>query len=54
MPRLFTRANGNWMEPDWLSDHFDRLLRRSGLPQIRLYYLRYGAATIALAAGVEM
>jgi len=52
--RVFTREDGRWVEPDWLSDHFDRLVRRSGLPPIRLHDLRHGAATIALAAGVEM
>jgi integrase len=52
--RVFTREDGRWIEPDWLSDHFDRLVRLSGLPPIRLHGLRHGAATIALAAGVEM
>ncbi|MEV7629398.1 site-specific integrase [Actinoplanes sp. NPDC089786] len=52
--RVFTRANGSWVEPNWLSDHFDRLVRRSGLPPIRLHDLRHGAATLALAAGVDM
>ncbi|MDG4799279.1 tyrosine-type recombinase/integrase [Micromonospora sp. WMMD980] len=52
--RLFTRPTGAWVEPDWLSDYFDRLVRRSGLPPIRLHDLRHGAATIALAAGTEM
>ncbi|BBH66469.1 hypothetical protein ACTI_31540 [Actinoplanes sp. OR16] len=52
--RVFTQANGAWVEPDWLSDHFDRLVRRSELPPIRLHDLRHGAATLALAAGVDM
>lgn len=52
--RVFTRENGAWIEPDWLSDHFDRLVQRSGLPPIRLHDLRHGAATLALAAGVDM
>lgn len=52
--RVFTRANGSWVQPDWLTDHFDRLVRRSGLPPIRLHDLRHGAATLALAAGVDM
>ncbi len=52
--RVFTQNTGAWVEPDWLSDYFDRLMRRSGLPPIRLHDLRHGAATIALAAGAEM
>ncbi len=51
--RLFTRATGAWFEPDWLTDRFERLARRAGLPPIRLHDLRHGAATIALAAGVD-
>ncbi|MEV0900371.1 site-specific integrase [Actinoplanes sp. NPDC049802] len=41
--RVFTRATGEWLPPDWLSDHFDRLVRSSGLPPIRLHDLRHGA-----------
>jgi integrase len=52
--RVFTRADGSWVTPDWLSDHFDRLVARSGLPPIRLHDLRHGAATLALAAGADM
>ncbi|GIJ09166.1 tyrosine-type recombinase/integrase [Micromonospora andamanensis] len=52
--RLFTRPTGEWVEPNWLSDYFDRLVRKAGLPPIRLHDLRHGAATIALAAGTEM
>ena len=52
--RVFTREDGAWIQPDWLSDHVDRLVRRSGLPPIRLHDLRHGAATLALAAGVDM
>ncbi|RQW94297.1 site-specific integrase [Micromonospora inaquosa] len=52
--RLFCRPTGGWIEPDWLSDHFDRLVRKAALPPIRLHDLRHGAATIALAAGTEM
>ena len=52
--RVFTRATGEWIPPNWLSDHFDRLVSRVGVPPIRLHDLRHGAATIALAAGAEM
>ncbi|MEU4424833.1 tyrosine-type recombinase/integrase [Actinoplanes sp. NPDC024001] len=52
--RVFTKATGEWLQPDWLSDHFDRLVRLSSLPPIRLHDLRHGAATVALAAGTDM
>lgn len=52
--RVFTRGDGSWVTPDWLSDYFDRLVARSGLPPIRLHDLRHGAATLALAGGADM
>ncbi|WP_328343668.1 tyrosine-type recombinase/integrase [Micromonospora sp. NBC_00421] len=51
--RLFTRPDGQWVEPTWLSDYFERLVRRVGLPPIRLHDLRHGAATMALLAGTD-
>lgn len=33
---------------------FERLVTASGLPPIRLHDLRHGAATLALAGGVDM
>lgn len=48
------RPTGEWVEPNCLSDYFERLVRKAGLPPIRLHDLRHGAATIALAAGTEM
>ncbi len=51
--RLFTQPTGGWIEPDRLTARFERLTRRAGLPPIRLHDLRHGAATIALAAGVD-
>ncbi|WP_397540537.1 tyrosine-type recombinase/integrase [Salinispora fenicalii] len=46
-------SHGGWIEPDRLTDRFERLVRRAGPPPIRLHDLRHGAATIALAAGVD-
>ncbi|MFY1595896.1 tyrosine-type recombinase/integrase [Micromonospora sp. WMMD737] len=51
--RLFTRPDGQWVEPTWLSDYFERLVRRVDLPPIRLHDLRHGAATMALMAGAD-
>jgi integrase len=42
------------LHPSTLSKQFDRLSFEAGLPRIRLHDLRHGAATLALAAGVDM
>lgn len=42
------------MNPDWVSDEFERICRRLDLPAIRLHDLRHGAASLMLAAGVDM
>lgn len=52
--RFFVREGGEWLHPGLLSEEFERLVQRSGLPPVRLHDLRHGAATIALAAGTEM
>ncbi|ROP30698.1 integrase [Couchioplanes caeruleus] len=52
--RVFTREDGSWLAPGWLSDYFERLIRRLGLPTIRLHDLRHLGATLAHAAGVTM
>ncbi|MEJ8653855.1 site-specific integrase, partial [Streptomyces sp. MS1.AVA.3] len=51
--RMFTREDGSWIHPGWLSDHFERLVEESGLPPIRLHDLRHVAASLMLAAGVD-
>lgn len=52
--RIFTREDGSELKPDWVSEHFERLSYRAGLPPIRLHDLRHGAATLSLAAGNDM
>lgn len=52
--RFFTREGGEWLHPGLLSEEFERLVQRSGLPPVRLHDLRHGAATIALAADTDM
>ena len=52
--RVFTQPTGEWLHPARVSDRFDRLVKDSGLPPVRLHDLRHGAATLALAAGVDM
>ncbi|MEV4070737.1 tyrosine-type recombinase/integrase [Nonomuraea fuscirosea] len=52
--RIFTKADGSELTPDWVSEHFERLTFAAGLPPIRLHDLRHGAATLSLAAGNDM
>jgi integrase len=51
---VFTLADGRPVRPDWLSHRFHHLVTTSGLPPIRFHDLRHGAATLALAAHVDM
>ncbi|WP_432001795.1 tyrosine-type recombinase/integrase [Streptomyces sioyaensis] len=52
--RMFTRENGDFIHPGWLSDYFERLVELAGLPPIRLHDLRHVAASLMLAAGVDV
>jgi integrase len=51
---VFTQADGQLVHPDYVTRHFARLIKAAGLPPIRVHDLRHGAATLALASGVEM
>jgi len=51
---VFTKEDGSPLNPDTVSQRFERLVARSGLPPIRLHDLRHLAASLALAAGVPM
>ena len=42
------------MAPDRLTRTFKALAAEAGLPPVRLHDLRHGAATLALAAGVDL
>ena len=37
----------------WLTKHFQQLLRRAGLPKMRLHDLRHGAASLLVDAGAH-
>ncbi|WKK26900.1 site-specific integrase [Streptomyces olivoreticuli] len=52
--RMFTMPDGSFIHPGWLTDHFERLVELSGLPPIRLHDLRHVAASLMLAAGVDI
>jgi hypothetical protein len=51
---VFTTPNGEPLNPDFLTRRFRYLVRRSGLPPVRLHDLRHGAATLAHAAGADL
>lgn len=51
---MFTVPDGSPVHPGWLTDHFERLVELSGLPPIRLHDLRHVAASLMLAAGVDV
>ncbi|MEO3873987.1 site-specific integrase [Nonomuraea sp. B12E4] len=51
---VFTTADGEPLRPDYLTGRFRRLVTTSGQPPIRLHDLRHGAATLALAARIDL
>jgi integrase len=52
--RRFTREDGTEVHPEWVSDRFHAIAEGAGLLPIRLHDLRHGAASLMLAAGVDM
>ena len=51
---VFTNLNGDPVAPDRLTRIFKTLAAQARLPPVRLHDLRHGAATLALAAGVDL
>lgn len=51
---VFTRTDGRPIRPDWLTHRFTALVTASGLPPARPHDLRHGAATLAVAAHVDL
>jgi integrase len=51
--RVFTREDGSDLHPERVSELFDRLVKRSGLPRLTVHGLRHTHATLALQAGVH-
>ena len=45
---------GNLFNPNYVTEHFDVLLRRYGMRRIRFHDLRHSSASLLLAAGVPM
>lgn len=50
---VFCRDDGTPVHPDRFTQMFDKHVRDSGLPRIRLHDLRHTHATLALAAGIH-
>lgn len=51
---IFTNTLGGPLHSQQVSDYFKDLITQAGLPPVRLHGLRHGAATVLLAAGVDM
>jgi integrase len=51
---VFTREDGALLHPGTVSNRFRRLAFAANLPPVSLHSLRHGAATYALAAGVDI
>jgi integrase len=52
--KVFTRENGEPLHPATITDRFHDLVMAADLPPIRLHDLRHGAASLMLAAGVDL
>jgi integrase len=52
--KVFTMENGSALHPAAVTLLFERLAFAAGLPPVGLHSLRHGAATYALAAGVDV
>lgn len=51
--RVFTRENGTDLNPERVSERFDRLMKTSGVPRLTIHGLRHTHATLALQANVH-
>ncbi|WP_017623456.1 tyrosine-type recombinase/integrase [Nocardiopsis chromatogenes] len=51
---VFTHHDGSGLHPGKVSETFSRIAAEAGLPPITLHGLRHGAASLSLAAGVDV
>ncbi|CAN5555467.1 hypothetical protein BH23ACT7_BH23ACT7_14230 [soil metagenome] len=51
---VFAREDGSALSPNAVSKRFAALVKRAGLPPIRLHDVRHSYATAALAAGAPV
>jgi len=52
--KVFTRENGEPLHPATITDRFHEIVGAADLPPVRLHDLRHGAASLMLAAGVDL
>ncbi|MFD7450416.1 tyrosine-type recombinase/integrase [Kitasatospora sp. NPDC059827] len=52
--KVFVREDGSEINPDYLTDRFELLCKKLGLPPVRLHDLRHLAATLLLGAGADL
>lgn len=52
--KVFTLQDGSQLRPSWIGKRFEMFYTAAGLPPIRLHDLRHTAATLMLAAGIDM
>jgi integrase len=52
--KVFTQENGAPPHPATITDRFHELVAAADLPPVRLHDLRHGAASLMLAAGVDL
>lgn len=52
--KVFTKADGSPLRPSWIGDRLVEHYTAAGLPPVRLHDLRHVAATLMLAAGVDL
>lgn len=51
---MFCNASGRFLNPESVSQLFDRIVRRAALPRIRFHDLRHTHASLLVAAGVPI
>ncbi|MEU8660754.1 tyrosine-type recombinase/integrase [Actinoplanes philippinensis] len=51
---VFTRKDGEPINPSYATTRFRKLTDRAGLPPVRLHDLRHGAASLAHEAGADL
>lgn len=48
------KSTGELINPNYFSDHFERIIKKYGLRKIRLHYLRYTCASLLLKNDVQL
>ena len=51
---VFTREDGSPLHPDYITRHFEWLVRKAGLPPVRLHVLRHGASSLTYRATKDL